>query len=190
MMCGDSTNQLLSKLGMLHIAFQPFFLNLCIAALARRKNVQIRYMNDIILRLCFVAGVMLASRYFVMQMFWPDVPGLQPRNSESCPNYEWVFDGFDGYLKKDTPNLPGHPCTFIPDTPTAHLAWAYPGFAPSYLVPCVSLHFFLMFAPFLAHRPWVGVYPLTCTVGLSWLHSKRTSAKLGSYFAWVEVASY
>jgi hypothetical protein len=83
----------------------------------------------------------------LLAAYWPDNVNLAERPSENCPNYEWIREGYDAGIDWDTPNLPGHSCTFVSNSTTGHLAWALPLYQATYLVPGVSIHSFLMFAP-------------------------------------------
>jgi hypothetical protein len=68
-----------------------------------------------------------------------------------------LFKGYDDFLQKETPNIPGYPCTYYAPTRSGHLAWAVPVYRQSYSFPGNSLHFFLMFAPYFVmfHRRFV-----------------------------------
>ena len=91
-MCKNSTNQVLTAVGFIHICFQPVFINMALSAMERRNCLQTRYENDIIQRLCIVGALWFASRY-LLAVYWH--PNLAATPSEDCPNYEWVRDGFD-----------------------------------------------------------------------------------------------
>jgi hypothetical protein len=154
-MCKNPTNQTLAALGYLHICFQPFFMNMSVWALRRRKSLQHRIKNDIVQNLCLWGGLWMFSRY-LLAVFWPDNPDMAARPSEACPNYEWIRDGYDAGIGWDTPNLPGHSCTFRSHTNTGHLGWAGPMYQATYFVPGVSIHFFLMLAPAMARNDVIG----------------------------------
>ena len=145
-MCKSPTNQFLTVLGFVHIWFQPFFYHLAAPSSWRKVNLKTRHENDIVLRLCLAGGLWGIARYLLVA-FWPDNPAAAARPSESCPNYEWIRDGYDAGIGWITPNLPGHSCTFISNTSTGHLAWATPMYQVTYYVPSTSLHLFLMIAP-------------------------------------------
>lgn len=148
-MCQSPTNQFLTVLGLVHICFQPYFCNMAFGAPLRPNNLHFRYMNDMVLRLCLLYAGWMFGRYW-WAMYWPDNPNLAARPSEACPNYEWIRDGYDSGIGWTTPNLPGHSCTFLANTETRHIAWAFPLYQATYFVPGVSVHAFLL----CLHRPW------------------------------------
>jgi len=115
----------------------------------RRHSIKHRIQGDLIHNFCLLGVVALASRY-LLAVYWPDNPNMAPRPTKDCPNYEWVRDGYDGLLGFETPNLPGHSCTFRSGSSTGHLAWAVPLYQATYFVPGTFLHAFLMFAPIVA----------------------------------------
>ena len=159
--CSDPNNQFLTVIGLLHICFQPYFTSLS-SARFRIYDIKSRYEKDLVSKLTLFGGFWLFSRYMFTIMY-PDNPDMRPRATEACPNYEWIVEGYDPWLQRDTPNLPGHSCTFIPDSPTQHLAWAAPMYQASYFVPGASLHTFLMFVPGLFCAKWWGMLLLFTT---------------------------
>jgi hypothetical protein len=154
-MCKNPTNQFLTMLGMLHISFQPVFFNMAVFSIKRRKSLEFRIKHDIVQNLCLWFGLWMFSRY-LLAAYWPDNPNMAARPSEACPNYEWIRDGYDAGIGWETPNLPGHSCTFRSNSKTGHLGWAVPMYQSTYFMPSVSVHFFLMFAPSMARNDFKG----------------------------------
>jgi Family of unknown function (DUF5765) len=147
-MCKSPTNQYLTFIGLLHILFQPYFANMALCATGRIMSLRMRHYGDLLSRLCLFFAIWCLIRYW-LAAFYPKNPHMAPRPSAECPNYEWVRDGYDAGIGWDTPNLPGHSCTFISNTTSGHIAWAAPLYQATYFVPGASMHFFLMFAPAL-----------------------------------------
>jgi hypothetical protein len=162
-MCKNPTNQFLTILGGVHICFQPYICNMAQFSLKRRKSLQYRIKNDIVQNLCIWGALWMCSRYFIA-VLWPDNPDLAARPSEACPNYEWVREGYDAGIGWETPNLAGHSCTFRSHSDTGHLGWAFPMYQPTYFVPGVSIHSFLMFAPALARNDRIGYVAATMNI--------------------------
>jgi len=153
--CKDPMNQFLTFVGYLHIWFQPVFSNMVFTAMPRLSSLKARIEGDLINKFCLIGAVLGLSRYW-LAAFWPDNPAMAPRPTRDCPNYEWVRDGYDGLLGDfETPNLPGHSCTFRSNSGSGHLAWAIPMYQSTYFVPSTFLHAFLMFAPLLARAEQV-----------------------------------
>ena len=150
-MCSNQTNQFLTFLGYVHICFQPFFLNLALDALWRRESLVGRLHNDLIQKLCLAGSAFLFGRYLAAIVD----PGMLAPVSEACPSTLSLASGYDPLLQETPPNLPGFSCTYLSNTTTdnssGHLAWALPFASPSYFVPNLAVHAFLMFAPALVH---------------------------------------
>jgi len=99
----------------------------------------------------------MALRYFLTWL--PDNPYMAPRPTKDCPNYEWLRDGYDGSLGDfETPNLPGHSCTFRSPSSSGHLAWASPMYQATYFLPGVGVHFFLMIGQMVARAESFAAY--------------------------------
>ena len=192
-MCKSPTNQFLTFLGTVHIAFQPFFANMAICSVDRLWDIKIRYQNDIILRLSLLFAVWGLSRYW-LAVYWPDNPNLAARPSKDCPNYEWLREGYDAGIGWETPNLPGHSCTFISNTTTRHIAWAVPGYQATYFMPGVSLHFFLMFAPALVvlrHIPLGVIFMLSGPILAAYITpSMSEQASIWCFFSVVQCLAF
>lgn len=159
--CSDPKNQFLTVVGLLHICFQPYFTSLAFSEY-RKYDLKVRYQKDLVSKLTLFGGAWLFSRY-LYTVLYPENPDMRPRPTEACPNYEWVINGYDPWLQRDTPNLPGYSCTFIPDSATKHLAWSAPMYQASYFVPGASLHMFLMFVPGLFCGDWTSMIVLFLT---------------------------
>jgi hypothetical protein len=192
-MCQSPTNQFLTFLGLLHILFQPYFCNMAFCAPLRPGNLHIRYMNDMVLRLCLLFAGWMFGRYW-WAVYWPDNPDMAARPSEACPNYEWIRDGYDSGIGWTTPNLPGHSCTFLANTETRHIAWAVPLYQATYFVPGVSIHAFLMFAPALAifmHIPIAVVFFLSGPLLAAWITpSMNEQASVWCYHSVFQCIAY
>ena len=148
-MCSDPTNQFLTFLGFLHIWGQPVFCNYFFTGMPRQGSLKVRIESDLIQRLCLLGALFGLMRYGLAN-WWTSNPHLAAVPSKDCPNYEWVRSGYDGLLNFETPNLPGHSCTFRSASQSGHLAWAVPLYQPTYFVPGAFLHAFLMFGPMIA----------------------------------------
>ena len=176
-MCKDPTNQMLTFLGFLHIAFQPFFSNMVFMAVFRRTNLRDRIESELIQRICVFLGMWLLSSYF-LAIFYPDNPHLAPPSTEECPNYEWMREGYDPYMNYTTPNVPGHSCTYKSPSENGHLAWVVPLYQATYFWPSASSHFLLLFVPYLTmiRRPLLMVCSLILFVRGPFAAVQRTPA--------------
>ena len=85
-------------------------------------------------------------------------------------------------------------CTFHPNTSTRHLAWSLPLYQPTYFTPSNYIHFFMMFAPFLASP---GLQPklfgafllLTGPVLAAWISPDlNEQASIWCFFSIVQIA--
>ena len=122
--CNNAINKFLTSLGFLHIAFQPYVMNI-IRKYSDNVNNRIKY-NDkynIISNLCIVVGIYLSLRHLF---------GLL------LPNNLNYID------QLDEPLMGNKLCTFKGNL---HLAWSIPLLNPSYFVPNMNLHFFFFFIP-------------------------------------------
>ena len=158
-MCANPTNQFLTFLGGLHVCFQPLFCNMALTAFFRRSDFRDRIEGNLVQKLCLLSALWMLSTY-IWAITWPDDPNMAPPATEACPNYEWLREGYDGYLQETTPNIPGHSCTYQSPSEEGHLAWVLPMHQATYFFPNVStLHAFCMFAPYLliSRRPLLQV---------------------------------
>jgi len=121
--CDTFMNKALTVAGLAHICLQPYFTHVINASLTRNPKYLDKYV--VIKRLCLIGGAMLFGR-FLLAYQWPDTLG--DRTST-----EW---------------LQGQKlCTYKGNY---HLAWSIPFADPTYTIPGVGIHSFLMFAPFFA----------------------------------------
>lgn len=121
--CDNMINKVLTALGFLHIVCQPFFTHFICSSLAVSDVEKAKYKT--ILSLCAIGGVWLLLRV-VMH------PYASYHPSPECPNTEWL---------RGTEF-----CTF---SGNYHLSWSVPMYDQTYFSPGASVHFFLMFAPFM-----------------------------------------
>ena len=114
--CNSSYNKFLTILGYLHICFQPLFINIWLFAFTKKPNVTFLYMS-------FIAGLLLASRLFVMK----DEDLCDTKNEPLCGPTTCSFSG------------------------TRHIAWNIRLRAPgkSWFTPSLGLHFFMWVIPTL-----------------------------------------
>jgi len=133
--CASPYNQFLTLLGFIHICMQPLFTHVINSSLTRNPTLLKQY--DVILRLCFVGGLMLLARYFLADYAetkitsdftdWAKLPKVEG----ACRTTEW---------------LRGEKlCTY---KGKYHLAWSVPMYDVSYWSPSAAIHSFLMFVPF------------------------------------------
>jgi len=152
-MCSSGTNQFLTAIGYVHYAFQPLFMCFFGLGFERRVSLKARLQGDITAKMCLVYAAWAIFRY-VLAVLNPE--SVSP-SSENCANYEYFKAGYDSGTGEMTPNLPGHSCTYIPNTSTGHLAWAVPLAQETYLVPnSATIHCFLSLTGFL-HRQHLSI---------------------------------
>merc|ERR1712137_116785 len=121
--CDSVVNKVLTMLGLLHIVWQPFFSHFICSALAVTQVEKAKY--KVILSLCAIGAI-----WFLMRAVM--APWAMYHPSEQCPSTEW---------------LRGNEwCTF---SGQYHLSWSVPMYDQTYFSPGASVHFFLMFAPFM-----------------------------------------
>lgn len=80
--CDNDYNKLLTKIGYLHICFQPLFFNLWLFAFIKKPNFIFIYMS-------FIAGILLASRMF----FVKDKELCDTNNEPLCGPKTCAFSG-------------------------------------------------------------------------------------------------
>jgi len=142
--CSNPWNKLWTILGFTHVCCQPFFAHLI--HYSTTVNRKMRSYMRFTMRLCVVAAILSFTR------FWPlaylpflnndDVSGFSPGldalgrkigwNSTCGQTHEWLRGN--------------QICTY---SGKYHLGWSIPMATPSYWVSGVSLHFFMMFVPFV-----------------------------------------
>jgi hypothetical protein len=125
--CSNPINKVLTMLGFIHIVCQPFFCHFLCSALAVSQVEKAKY--NTILGLCALGGIWLLGRVAMH-------PWAQYHPSDACPSTEWL---------RGT-----EVCTF---SGQYHLSWSVPMYDQTYFSPGASVHFFLMFAPFLVMGP-------------------------------------
>ncbi|GCA61995.1 hypothetical protein KIPB_000421 [Kipferlia bialata] len=123
--CDNPFNKILTVLGYIHICFQPYVLH---RSFHPDDNTYQRFVNKIVGRLCLMGAGMMILRWLLVYVSGPQMtgPGL-------CVQTEW---------------LRGEQlCTL---TGNIHLGWSIPMVDITYSPwkPSMSLHAFLMFAPF------------------------------------------
>jgi len=124
--CSDPVNRALTVVGFLHISFQPFFTHVLSGAFVKSDAKIAQYV--VIRRLCLIMGVAMFSRY----LFWT------PADTLTCKNTEWIRGN--------------ELCTRMG---THHLSWELPLTHPTYFMPSNNIHFFMMFAPYVATAQWL-----------------------------------
>jgi len=134
--CKDPTNQALTFVGLVHIAFQPYFANLMASAFMR--NPQKVFAYKVVKRMCLIQAAFMILR-FVPGMA-PGYKGMTPGAMADIPaaqleKLKTTADWLDGPLL----------CTYHGER---HLAWSLPAAEPTYFLPSNGLHFFMMFVPF------------------------------------------
>ncbi|CAB9510664.1 Synaptic ras GTPase activating protein [Seminavis robusta] len=164
-MCKNRTNQMLTDMGAAHLVFQPVFVSFTLLSMYRKHDIEARILSDFIFKLCVLAGFWFVSYSWICAAMGVD-QSLLPPATEDCPNYQYLYEGYDGFLNKTTPNQPGSACVYYAPTETGHLAWAIPIYKQSYYFPSPSVHFFLFFGPYIImfKKPMLQVY-----VFLAWL---------------------
>lgn len=120
--CSSSINRGLTVVGYLHVCFQPLFTN--ILCMSTTKNPQVRSVFSTCLKLSFIAGILLSMKW----LLYSASDDYSFRNNSN----EWLVGD--------------ETCTY---SGKYHLAWSVMLKSPSYYVPSVFLHNFMMFTPFL-----------------------------------------
>lgn len=127
--CQTTVNQVLTVLGFLHICLQPYFVHYMYSSLS--SNPKYKDIYVVIMRLSFIGGMLLFLRYPLSYFPQLNTMNISPDNLST----EWLRGQ----------NL----CTFKTQA-MVHLGWSVPMADPTYFIPGVGIHSFLMFAPFLA----------------------------------------
>jgi hypothetical protein len=121
--CASQVNQFLTIVGFAHICFQPYFTHAMNFGVLRNPT-KVAW-GVFVRRLCLIQGAYMFSRWVFVDM-------------------ETVAQSCD--IGKDW--LAGEKlCTYMG---THHLAWEMPLHNATYFWPSNNVHFFMMFAPFLA----------------------------------------
>lgn len=142
--CSTTANKVMTFLAILHISFQPYFCHLIISGAVVNFPKGDKKLLTLIRYLCLVGGVFLLVRHifglfglFINENTDGFLTGYDEKGNQNGWNSvcglstEWVRG-------KDL-------CTF---SGKRHLAWSIPFASPSYFLPAMFLHFFLMFVPF------------------------------------------
>jgi hypothetical protein len=127
--CQTTINQILTVLGFLHICLQPYFVHFMYSSLS--NNPRYKEIYVVIMRLSFIGGMLLFLRYPLSYFSSLNTMNITSTNLST----EW--------LRGETL------CTFKTKA-MVHLGWSVPMADPTYFLPGVGIHSFLMFAPFLA----------------------------------------
>jgi hypothetical protein len=127
--CQRFENQFLNSLGLVHVAFQPYFTHLLSCPFVRKPASVAQV--ALVQRLCLVCGVFICARHFLA--LWPEalVPFGIGKFEILYTSSEWL----SGIVN----------CTYKGKT---HLAWSTPFVPSSYYLPSMQLHAFMMFTPF------------------------------------------
>jgi hypothetical protein len=135
--CDSKINQILTVIGFLHICFQPYFTHTFSGAFVTNPAKVAQF--KVIKNLALVMGCMMFSRWILFSA---------PEHNLKCANTEW--------LRGD------RACTFRGNY---HLAWSMPLHAPTYFMPSNNIHFFMMFAPYIAlgREMWLHGFILFAT---------------------------
>jgi len=120
--CESPWNKWLTVVGFLHICFQPYFTHTFSGAFIRNEKRLAQY--DTVKRLCLIMGCAMFSRY----LLYNDSHAVT-----HAENTDWLRGS--------------KACTF---RGVYHLAWEMPLHAPTYFMPSNYIHFFMMFAPYIA----------------------------------------
>lgn len=184
--CNSSANRFLTFLGLVHIAFQPYFSAHLSCAFVRSETNKAQM--ALVQRLQFIGGFLMLARFFAsyidgatMTRYGFD-PNIAFDANKWVPSTEWL----------NGPAL----CTY---RGLKHLAWSVPFAKVTYYLPAMSLHSFLMFAPFYAMdhgstsknvKQWVGgaVLFLTGPVLADWITpNKHEAASVWCFFSIMQV---
>eukprot|EP01028_Stygiella_incarcerata_P009021 TRINITY_DN40_c0_g1_i1.p1 TRINITY_DN40_c0_g1~~TRINITY_DN40_c0_g1_i1.p1 ORF type:complete len:243 (-),score=32.60 TRINITY_DN40_c0_g1_i1:54-782(-) len=121
--CESMVNRVLTYVGFLHICFQPYFTHMMSSSFSKGNS---RRVWNFTMRLCLIAGFYI--------VFSSAMAPWSPRPStEETPSFDWLRGK--------------RLCTY---SGVYHLAWSVPLYEPTYFMPNLFLHFFVMFAPFFA----------------------------------------
>lgn len=131
--CQDAANQFLTFLGFLHICFQPVFTHYISCAFVKRDTNVVQF--KLVRRLCLAGGSILLARH-VLAMYPHALEGVGVSADQLAPSRGNLEDE---WLSGDVL------CTY---KGAVHLAWSVPMIQPSYYVPSMGIHSFLMFIPF------------------------------------------
>lgn len=147
-MCENPINKNLTKLSNAHLVFQPAVVSLGLMSLYRRHDIEARIIGDFLFKLALLSCLWFPSYAWICHLTGTPME-LLPPSTEDCPNYQWMAEGYDGFLKQTTPNVPGQPCVYYAPTETGHLAWAIPIHKQTYFFSSPNVHFLMFFGPYI-----------------------------------------
>jgi len=133
--CQSSANRFLTVIGLLHIAFQPFY-SAHLSCAFVRSEVNVAQFN-LVKKFQLLGAGLIMMRFFLTYVpaSTYEAMGFNPANAFDKNAWTTSIEWLDG------PAL----CTYAG---VKHLAWSVPLAPVSYYVPSMALHSFLMFAPF------------------------------------------
>jgi hypothetical protein len=132
--CDNDYNKLLTKIGYLHICFQPLFFNLWLFAFVKKPNFIFIYMS-------FIAGILLASRIF----FVKDKELCDTNNEPLCGTKTCAFSGKRHIAWNLRLRAPGSKW-FTPSIGLHFFMWAIPALVIFQIKPILAL---LLTGPYL-----------------------------------------
>lgn len=132
--CDNDYNKLLTKIGYLHICFQPLFFNLWLFAFVKKPNFIFIYMS-------FIAGILLASRIF----FVKDKELCDTNNEPLCGPKTCAFSGKRHIAWNLRLRAPGSKW-FTPSIGLHFFMWAIPALVIFQIKPMLAL---LLTGPYL-----------------------------------------
>ena len=159
--CDNWWNQVLTFLGFMHIAYQPYFTHVINSSLTRNPKFLQQY--QIILRLCLLGGTLLLFRYIFAEWGELGVDAVEEYTGWRAfdagffnqGNIHSAYTSWAGLAPNEgahetTEWLRGEKlCTF---SGRFHLAWSVPMTNVSYWTPSAAIHSFLMFGPFFVMK--------------------------------------
>jgi len=162
--CQASINQFLTFLGFLHICFQPVASMLMISGNSCMvQDAASLAQNKLVFRMQVVGGFWMLYRGVLA--LYPDVFESLSLGDLLGTAAHYHAGGVQGHLPREWISG-GTLCTYLGET---HLAWSIPLISPSYYVPSMALHFFLMFVPYFLvdyGNTYANLFNYVCGVGL------------------------
>jgi hypothetical protein len=126
--CESVVNKVLTYAGFLHICFQPYFTHLMGSAFSKGSS---KRLWNFVMRLCLVAAF-----YMILSSAMAPWDPRGPLTADN-PSFDWLRGN--------------RLCTY---SGVYHLAWSVPLYEPTYFMPNLFLHFFVMFTPFFVWGSW------------------------------------
>lgn len=120
--CDNEINILLTYIAYLHISFQPVIVSIWLYEFIDDKKKNLNFLK-LIIGICFIGGILLASRVFIFEKDTLCNPKIEPTCGERTCSLSGKY----------------------------HIVWDFAMRAPGtyYFTPSVALHFFLYCVPFL-----------------------------------------